>query len=223
MEYNTEKQQLIIPEYGRVVQNLVGYLLTIEDKEARTRNAKAVMSQMVQLTPKEQREAADFKQRIWDHLHIISDYKLDIEGSFPKPEPEQLSKKPDVVPYPSKQVNLRYYGNIVEKMIQKVIAIEDYEQQQEAIRAVASYMKRMYLMWNQDSVTDDIILDHLVEISGGKLRLSENQNLYKNENINRPKNMQYKQQGGGGGFNRNNNNNRRFFKKNNKNNGGRKY
>ena len=222
MEYNTQRKQLVIAEYGRVIQNMVSELLTIEDRERRNRHAKAVINQMAQLTPRELRDAIDFKQKLWDHLYIISDYKLDVDSPYPLPEPGSLQLKPDIVPYPSRTVNYRYYGTIVESMIKKVRAIEEPIAREAGARAVATYMKRMYLMWNRDSVTDEIIINHLDEMSNGELKLSPEQGLSNanmtrgsnasngggsSTNTGRPYNKNF-QKGGGGGQHK------KFFNKN---------
>lgn len=177
MVYNTQRQQLVIAEYGRVIHNMVAKVLEIEDREVRTRNAKAVVQQMTQLTPRELREANDFKQKMWDHLHILANFKLDVDCPYPIPAPDSLKLKPDVVPYPSRPVKYRYYGTIIVGMIKKVRAIEDPAAREAGARAVANYMKRMYLMWNQDSVTDEIIIQHLDEMSNGELKISPEQSL----------------------------------------------
>ena len=228
MEYNTQRKQLIIAEYGRVLHDMVAQVLLIEDRDVRTRNAKAVVNQMGQLIPREQREAADFKQKMWDHLHIIADYQLDVDSPFPKPEPGRLELRPDIVPYPSHPVKYRYYGTIIENMIKKVRALEEPNQREAGAKAVATYMKRMYLLWNQDSVTDEIIIQHLEEMSNGELKIAPDQSL-SNINMTRGSNntnggagggqnkpyRQNYQQGGGGGH-------KKFFKKNNNNNQHRK-
>lgn len=221
MEYNTQRKQLIIAEYGRVIHNMVERLLEIEDRDTRTRNAKAVVQQMTQLTPRELREAADFKQKMWDHLHILADYRLDVDCPFPKPEPGSLTLKPDVVPYPSHPVKYRYYGTIIEGMIKKVRAIEDPTQREAGARAVATYMKRMYLLWNQDSVTDEIILQHLDEMSNGELKLSSEQGL---SNMNMSRGGNNNNNGGGGGKQfRQNFQKKKFFNKNNNNQNRKRY
>lgn len=215
MIYNTQRERLVIAEYGRVIHNMVGQLLAIEDREKRTRNAKAVVNQMAQLTPRELRDAPDFKQKMWDHLAILSDYKLDVDGPYPIPEPGSLVLKPSIVPYPSRTVKYRYYGTIIEGMIKKVRALEDPAQREAGARAVANYMKRMYLMWNQDSVTDEIIIQHLEEISNGELKLSPDAGL-SNANMTRGSNntntsgrSNFKQ-----GYQKNNNGGKKFFNKN---------
>lgn len=223
MEYNTQRKQLIIAEYGRVLHDMVAKILLIEDRDVRTKNAKAVVTQMGQLLPREQREASDFKQKLWDHLHIIADYQLDVDGPYPKPEPGRLELKPDIVPYPSHPVKYRYYGTIIEAMIKKVRALEDPAQREAGAKAVATYMKRMYLLWNQDSVTDEIILQHLDEMSNGELKLSSEQSLSNmhmsrggNNNNNggggnKPYRQNFQKGGGKKFFNKNNNQNRKRY------------
>lgn len=119
MEYNTGRPPLIIPEYGRNVQKMVDYALSIEDRERRTKIAKAIITIMAQLNPLV-KESVDYKQKLWDHLYIISDFKLDVDGPFPPPSPESFIVKPEKVSYGTKSFRYGHYGKNIEKIIQKV-------------------------------------------------------------------------------------------------------
>ena len=124
MDYNSTRDKLIIPEYGRNVQKMAAYLLTIEDREKRTNMAKALVNIMAQLHP-DQRDTVDYKRKLWDHLHIISEFRLDVDGPFPAPSPEDRIEKPKPIPYPQENIRFRPYGKNIAKMIEKATLFED--------------------------------------------------------------------------------------------------
>ena len=159
MNYNTQREQLSIPEYGRAVQEMIAYALTIEDREKRTRAARQIVMVMGQLT-NAQREGGDYKQKLWDHLFIMSDYKLDVDAPFPIPE-RHVEKKPVKPNYPHTDIRFKQYGKNVELMIEKTIAYEEGEEKSTLIRYIANHLKKMYLNWNRESVQDDLIGKHL--------------------------------------------------------------
>lgn len=170
MEYNTARDHLIIPEYGRNIQKMVNYAITIEDRERRTEAARAIVVSMAQMNPAI-KDTSDFTQVLWDHLYIISDFKLDVDGPFPPPSKEKLSKKPDKIAYSDKIIELRHYGKNLIKMIEAATEFEDGEEKEALVVAIANQMKKSYLKWNRESVTDQVIEKHLTELSKGKLTL----------------------------------------------------
>lgn len=176
MDYNSTREKLIIPEYGRNVQKMAAYVLTIEDREKRTNLAKALVNIMSQLHP-DQRDTADYKRKLWDHLHIISNYQLDVDGPFPAPSPEERQEKPQRIPYPQEIIRFRPYGKNIAKIIEKACQFEDGPEKDALVKNIANHLKKSYLNWNRDSVNDELITDHLKELSHGKLKLSDDMRL----------------------------------------------
>ncbi len=173
MDYNSTRQRLVLPEYGRHIHNMVAHAVTIEDKEERTRCAKSIISIMGNLFPY-LRDYADFKHKLWDHLAIMSDYKLDIDFPCEITEQSVLSQKPERLPYKNSNMRFLHYGHIVEELIEKAIALEDETERQQLISLIANHMKKSLMIWNKDSVTDDRILNDIRIMSGGRLKAADN-------------------------------------------------
>lgn len=176
MEYNTAREQMIIPEYGRNVQKMVSYALSIENRDLRTILAKIIVDVMASMNP-QIKDTNDYRQKLWDHLHIISDFKLDVDSPFSPPEKKDVYGKPERLPYNGGRIRYKHYGLNLENMISKAKEMEDGEEKQELIGMIANYMKRSYLTWNRDSVNDDTILSQLKELSKGELKLKETDKL----------------------------------------------
>ncbi|ALL07721.1 hypothetical protein AQ505_20825 [Pedobacter sp. PACM 27299] len=179
-DYNTTRNELILAEYGRNVQNMVKYIIELPDLEERNKYAQAVIDLMGFLNP-HLRDVADFKHKLWDHLHIISGYKIDVDSPYPKPTPEDALVKPKHIGYPQQKITYKHYGKTVETMIEKAKAVDDPERRAAMVQGIANFMKMAYVTWNKDSVADETILKNLRELSGGELQLDENVNLAKVE------------------------------------------
>lgn len=179
-DYNSTRGKLILSEYGRNVQNMVAYICTLPTKDERNRYAQVVIDLMGFLNP-HLRDVADFKHKLWDHLHIISDFKIDVDSPYPVPVPGSIRSKPEILEYPQHRIRYKHYGKTVEKMISKAMEIEDSPEKQELTQSIANFMKMAYVTWNKDSVADDKILDDLKGLSNGALHLDENTNLAKVE------------------------------------------
>ena len=179
MDYNTSKEKLIIPEYGRNVQSLIRFANEVEDREFRNKIARYTVELMAQITNPAMRNVDEFKRKLWDHLFIISDFKLDVDSPFPMPTPESVAVKGKSIPmpYPKKQIKYRHYGNSVETMIRKALEMEDPEKQRAFAVVIGNYMKLVYQNWNRENITDDVIMSDFEMISGGKLTLEEEMNL----------------------------------------------
>jgi len=173
MDYNTSLPHLIIPEYGRNIQKMIDHAITLADREERNRMAKAIIDVMGQLNP-HLRDVADFKHKLWDHLFIISDFKLDVDSPYPIPSRETFTSKPDRVAYPSHNIKYKHYGKTVENLIEKAITFEDGEMKDALIESIANLMKKSYVAWNRDIIGDEVIFDHLKELSQGKLKVKDN-------------------------------------------------
>jgi len=179
-DYNTTRNELILAEYGRNVQNMVKFICDLTDRDERNRYAQAVIDLMGFLNP-HLRDVADFKHKLWDHLHIISDYKIDVDSPYPKPTPEAALVKPAHIGYPQKKITYKHYGKTVEVLIEKAKAETDEERKASMVQGIANFMKMAYVQWNKDSVADETILKNLKDLSGGQLQLEENVNLQKVE------------------------------------------
>ncbi|MGX5689106.1 DUF4290 domain-containing protein [Arcticibacter tournemirensis] len=179
-DYNTTRRKLILAEYGRNVQNMVAYICDLPTKEERNRHAQVVIDLMGFLNP-HLRDVADFKHKLWDHLHIISDFKIDVDSPYPKPSPDAIHIKPEPLGYPQKRIRYKHYGKTVEILMQKAKAIDDPERKQLMVQSIANFMKMAYVTWNKDSVADETIINDLKELSNGELVLEDNVNLTKVE------------------------------------------
>jgi len=235
-DYNSTRSKLLLTEYGRNVQNMVKYIVALPTKEERNRYAQVVIELMGFLNP-HLRDVADFKHKLWDHLHIISDYQLDVDSPYPKPSPDAIHLKPEPLRYPHQRIRYKHYGKTIELMIEKAKSIEEPERRRHMVQAVANFMKMAYVQWNKDSVADETILADLVALSKGELKVDENINLNKieyrpqvhaqsnNNNRSGRTNNQNNRGGGGGGGRTNNNNPRNNNNQNNRNRntGGKKY
>jgi hypothetical protein len=175
-DYNSTRNKLILSEYGRNVQNMVKYIVALPTKEERNRYAQVVIDLMGFLNP-HLRDVADFKHKLWDHLHIISDFQIDVDSPYPKPSPEAIHLKPEPLKYPHQRIKYKHYGKTIELMIEKAKSIDDPDRKRHMVQAVANFMKMAYVQWNKDSVTDEMILSDLYNLSGGQLKLEENINL----------------------------------------------
>lgn len=217
-DYNTTRSELILAEYGRNVQNMVKYIITLPTKEERNKYAQAVIDLMGFLNP-HLRDVADFKHKLWDHLHIISNYQIDVDSPYPKPMPETKEFKPEHIGYPQQRIKYKHYGRTVEKLIANAIAEENPERKASMVQGIANFMKMAYVQWNKDNVADEVILKNLSELSGGALALEENVNLqkveFRNQN-NRQNNNNRGRQNNNNKNRQNNNNNNRQRNNNNK-------
>ncbi|NGM61352.1 DUF4290 domain-containing protein [Sphingobacterium sp. SGG-5] len=171
-DYNSTRPQLILAEYGRNVQNMVDYICTVPSKEERNRLAQVVIDMMGVLNP-HLRDVSDFKHKLWDHLYIISDFKIDVDSPFPVPTKEEIRHKPEPIAYPQNRIRFKHYGHVVERMIQKALGMGQEEHRTKMAIAIANFMKMAYLTWNKDSVNDLQIIHDLSDLSGGVLRLPE--------------------------------------------------
>lgn len=171
MEYNTLRSKLIIPEYGRHIQQMVDHCLTIQDEQERNEFAEIIIEVMGELNP-HLRDVPDFQHKLWDQLFIMSDFQLDVKSPYPIPtKKDTVDSKPNKVYYPNAIYKYRYYGSNIRKMIDVAITWEEGEKQEGLFFAIANHMKKCYLKWNKDTVEDSVIFNHLYELSDGKIDL----------------------------------------------------
>lgn len=190
-DYNTAKSGVILKEYGRNVQKLAEHIMTIDDREKRTRYATTLVELMRQLNPSV-RENNETTQKLWDDLFIMTNFELDVDAPYPMPEVDILTKKPKRLSYNTDPVTYKHYGKNIEKLIEKAVAEEGEEERKAAIVYLGKLMKGFYQTWNKENVDDAVIVKNLKEISGGKLDISldevKNNNLFESQKV-----------GGGGG------------------------
>ena len=182
MEYNTQQDKLIIPEYGRNIQGMIEYCITIADRDDRNLCAKAIIQVMGQLNP-HLRDASDVTHKLWDHLFIISQFKLDVDSPYPIPSPESFKEKPKTLGYPKEKIRYKHYGKTIEEIIKKAKEFPLGEEKSELTRQIANHLKKSYYNWNKDSITDDVILKNLNELSAGELKLDENVTLSSHQEL----------------------------------------
>ena len=171
MEYNTTRTYLVMREYGRHIQKMVDYLLTIEDKEKRQRNAMSLIELMGFLNP-HLKNVEDFRHKLWDHLFLISDFKLDVESPYPIPTRETLKAKPEPLGYPKRYPKFNHLGKNIEVVINKALKEENPEKRQGFANAIAYYMKLTYSNWHKELVHDDNIQTELQSMTGGQLEFN---------------------------------------------------
>ena len=208
MQYNTRQKRMRLPEYGRSIQNMVDHALTIEDRAERQRCANTIINIMGGMFP-HLRDVPDFKHKLWDHLAIMSDFKLDIDYPFEVIPKNNLASKPEPVPYPCTKIRYRHYGRTLEVLIQKACELPEGDEKQNLVALICNHMKKDYMAWNKDTVDDRKIADDLYELSDGKLQMTEDLLKLMAERID----LYYRPMKN----NMSNNNNRNNKKKNNKN------
>tara|TARA_B100000963_G_C22534196_1_gene628961 strand:+ start:263 stop:895 length:633 start_codon:yes stop_codon:yes gene_type:complete len=168
LEYNTLREDLIIPEYGRHIQKMINHASTRKTKEERNKLANSIISVMGNLQP-HLRDVSDFQHKLWDQLFIMSDFKLDVDSPFEKPSKEILNTKPAPLDYPQNFPKYRFYGNNIKIMIDEAVKWDNGEMKDALVYTIANHMKKCFLNWNKDSVKDQVIFDHLYELSDTKI------------------------------------------------------
>ena len=171
MEYNTEREQLIIPEYGRHVQKMINHATTLSDKVEQQKCVDAIIAFMGQMNP-HLRDVKEFTHKLWDHLHIMSDFKLEIESPYAKPEIAKLEERPEKMTYPGNKIRFSYYGNTIETMIATAIKM-DADKKEIMTGMIANQMKKSYILFNASSVDNNMIRLHLKQMSDNQLTLAD--------------------------------------------------
>ena len=194
LTYNTEKEQIVISEYGRCIQEMVKKLPEIEDREQRTEAARYIISVMVQMNPGI-KQSSDYEHKLWDHLYMISGYNLDVDSPFAPPIPMEQQSKPQHIGYQSNDIKYGHYGQYLIKMIEAASQEENDEIREALAYSLAAQMKRNYLEWNKSVVNDQVIIDDLRTISGGRLIIADETKLNAPSEAPTPKPQQPKQQG----------------------------
>ncbi len=173
MEYNTQREKMIIPEYGRHIQKMVEYCLTIKDREKRNEYAKTIVVAMGQVNPSGN-QTANYQQKLWDHLFIISDYKLDVDSPYEKPTKEQKDEKPASLKYKNSKITYKTYGALFESLVKKVAQMPEGEQKQNLVNDLAQQMKKLYLQYNINTCDEQVLRNNFERLSNGRIVLPEN-------------------------------------------------
>ena len=171
MEYNTTRNHLVMREYGRHIQKMIEYVLVLDDEEKRQRNAQSVIELMGFLNP-HLKNVEDFRHKLWDHLFLISDFKLQVASPYPIPTRETLKAKPKPLPYPKRYPKHSHLGKNLELIINKALQEENPEKKNGFANAIAYYMKLAYNNWHKETVHDDAIQSELSSITGNQLEFT---------------------------------------------------
>ena len=193
MEYNTNRTKLLMPEYGRNIQQMVEYCKSLPSKEERNEVAKTIVEFMGQRNP-HLRDEENYKHKLWDHLYILADYDLDVDAPYPFPTKEELAQKPNRMDYPSFENEYKFYGKSILQLIDRAIELEEGEEKEALIQVIANNMKKSYNVYNKEHVQDEVIFRHLKELSQDKLDLTGIETLDKSKiyHPNRNKRNNYK-------------------------------
>ena len=171
MEYNTNRTKLLMPEYGRNIQQMVEYCKSRPSKEERNEVAKTIVEFMGQRNP-HLRDEENYKHKLWDHLYILADYDLDVDAPYPFPTREELDQKPNRMDYHSFENEYKFYGKSILQLIDRAIELEEGEEKEALIQVIANNMKKSYNVYNKEHVQDEVIFRHLKELSQDKLDLT---------------------------------------------------
>ena len=172
LEYNTNRNKLVFREYGRNIQKLIEYAVNVQEQSERQKVVDYIIELMGQTNP-HLKNVEEFRHKLYDHLFIVSDFKLDIDSPYPIPTKEQFFQKPKPIPYPKTKTSYRHYGHFVERMIDKAVQMEDAEKKEAYTTVIGNYMKLVYHQWNNEIVNDLIIKQDLEKLSGGKLTIAD--------------------------------------------------
>lgn len=198
MEYNTNRAKLNMPEYGRNLQLLVDYVVQIPEKEERNRAAETIVNMMASQNP-QLRNQPEFMQKLWSHLFIMGDHKLDVDSPYLQSDYDKLKEDNRTkIHYPKKDFKYRFYGKNIELMIKRCIEMEDGEVKDQFKLTIASYMRLSYKLWNDDKVSDEIVLNHLRELSGGLVvveKIPEHMKIYDPKPVAQKETKKFKSRG----------------------------
>ncbi|MDR1582456.1 MAG: DUF4290 domain-containing protein [Prevotellaceae bacterium] len=183
MDYNTQRKKLALPEYGRSIHKMVDWVTTIENRDERNKQIRAVIAVMGGMNP-HLRDVNDFKHKLWDHVHIMSDFKIDIDSPYPIPTKESFNTPIHIIPYASEPIKVRHYGRNIQLMINKIAKAENSEAKEKSLIMLANHMKKSYVTWNKETISDDTIFRDIEFLSGGKIKVSESIKLSPAYNLN---------------------------------------
>lgn len=193
-DYNSSRSRMILPEYGRNIQKMVEYLKTIQDRDERNRMAQAVINVMGNLNP-HLRDVIDFKHKLWDHLAIIANFELDIDFPYEIPKREVLFEPPRRVAYNQSNLKFRHYGKVLENFVKAAAKMPPGPEKDSYVHTIANHMKKSYLTWNKEIVSDDVIFKDMYTLSNGQIQPRQELKLHETRDIlNKAKQQQPQQQ-----------------------------
>lgn len=181
MEYNTTRAKLMLPEYGRNVQEMIAHAMEIADRDERNKATRAIIEVMGQLNP-HLRDVDDFRHKLWTHLFVMSDFKLDVDSPYEIPKPETLFSKPDSMEYPKSRIKYGHYGKYTQAILRQSKEVTAEDERQYLKITMANFMKKQFLAYNNDTVENHVIADQLKDLSQGDLIL-ENPDELMNTNL----------------------------------------
>ena len=170
LDYNTQREKLILPEYGREIQNMVDHAIQIEDRDERQRCAETIIGIMERMFP-QNKENNDHQQKLWDHLALMSRFQLDIDWPFDVQQAARIAVKPEPLPYPMTQIPVRHYGNMIFEMFEKLKSMEPGPERDELARMTANQMKRNLAQWSHGSADDEKVVSDIARFTDGKIQL----------------------------------------------------
>lgn len=182
MDYSTKRERLILPEYGRNVQYMVEHIKKINDRDLRNQAAQEIINVMGNLNP-HLRDINDFKHKLWDQLAQMAEFDLDIDSPYPTPKKETFEEKPEIIPYVEGPIRYRFLGRTMQDLIKAAVEIDDKEKQDELIKVITNHMKKLYVIWNKDTVEDAYIFEKLEELSNGKLKVEDGTRLMESKDL----------------------------------------
>jgi hypothetical protein len=183
MDYNTQRKKLVLPEYGRSIHKMVDWVRTIENRNERNRQIRAVITVMGGMNP-HLRDVNDFKHKLWDHIQMMSDFRIDIDSPYPIPTRESFNTPIHIIPYASEPIKIRHYGRNIQLMINGIATAVDSELREKSLVLLANHMKKSYVTWNKETVSDDIIFRDIEFLSAGRIKIPENLKLAAAYNLN---------------------------------------
>lgn len=193
MEYNTTRDHLVLPEYGRNVQNMIRHVMEIEDRDERNRAAQAIIEVMGQLNP-HLRDVDDYRHKLWTHLFLMSNFQLDVDSPYEIPKPEDLTTKPERLVYPSSRIRYGHYGKYTQKILEGAKDITDENEKAFLTHTMANFMKKQFLLHNNESVENHVIATQMAELSGRVLKLDNPDDLQSTNSILRSYGIQQNKQ-----------------------------
>ena len=170
LDYNTQRERLVLPEYGREIQEMVDYAQTIADKEERQRCAETIVAIMDRMSP-QNRENPDYKRKLWDHLATMSNFQLDIDWPYDISGATQIAHKPEPLDYPMTAIPVRHYGKMMFELFEKLKTMPEGEERDELVRQTANQMKRNLHQWSNGSTDDEKIASDLARFTDGIIQL----------------------------------------------------
>ena len=173
LDYNTQREQLLLPEYGREVQKMITYAIGLPTKEERQRCAETIIAIMRRMTP-QNREAADYQQKLWDHLALMSNFQLDIDYPYDVKQALEIAKRPEPLPYPMQQIPVRHYGKMMFEVFEKLKTMPEGPERDALVRVTANQMKRDLYQWSHGSADDEKVADDLARFTDGVIQLDLN-------------------------------------------------